>query len=90
MTSMIDAAIDAVPAAFAAGSLTILVFSVGLVIASAYALYTRKGGGISMNPYRRDVGPPESPDSLTHDTTQVGIDGGILSGKARGGGPRKV
>ena len=71
---MTDAAVTAIlhtpPVALAAGSLTIVAFVVGLFVVVAYGSYTVKGSGISMTPYRRDSGPAESPNSVSHDITQ--------------------
>lgn len=66
----LTATLQAPPLALAGGSLIFLVFLVVFFLVVAYGYYTVKGSGISMTPYRRDDGPPESPDSLSHDITQ--------------------
>lgn len=65
----VTATLQAPPIALAGGSLIFLVFLVVFFVV-AYGYYTVKGSGISMTPYRRDDGPPQSPDSLSHDITQ--------------------
>src|SRR5260370_29250976 len=56
--------------ALAGGSLIFLIVIVVLVLAVAFGYYTVKGSGISLTPYRRSGGPPESPPQITHDITQ--------------------
>src|SRR5260370_39130667 len=56
--------------ALAGGSLIFLIVIVVLVLAVAFGYYTVKGSGISLTPYRRAGGPPESPPQITHDITQ--------------------
>jgi protein-disulfide isomerase len=58
------------PLALAGGSWIFLIFVVVFVIVIAFGYYTVKGSGISLTPYRRSGGPPESPPELAHDITQ--------------------
>src|SRR5260370_330947 len=56
--------------ALAGGSLIFLIVIVVLVLAVAFGYYTVRGSGISLTPYRRSGGPPESPPQITPDITQ--------------------
>jgi protein-disulfide isomerase len=58
------------PFALAGGSLIFVIVLVVLFLAVAFGYYTVRGSGISLTPYRRSGGPPESPPELTHDITQ--------------------
>jgi hypothetical protein len=63
-------ALRAPPLALAGGSLIFAIFLIVLLLAVVFGYYTRRGSGISQTPYRPEVGPPESPSELGHDTTQ--------------------
>ena len=68
-----DLAVEALvtpPVALAGGSLIFLIFVVGFFLAMAFGYYTVKGSGISLTPYRRADGPPETPSEIAHDITQ--------------------
>jgi protein-disulfide isomerase len=73
---MLDFAISIVsglaqpPLALAGGSLIFLIVVVVIVLAVAFGYYTVRGSGISLTPYRRSDGPPESPPEIAHDITQ--------------------
>jgi protein-disulfide isomerase len=58
------------PLALAGGSLIFLIVVVAIVLAIAFGYYTVRGSGISLTPYRRSDGPPESPPEIAHDITQ--------------------
>lgn len=70
------------PLALAGGSLIFLIAVIVLILAIAFGYYTVRGSGISLTPYRRAGGPPESPPEIAHDVTQDvrnwqrGTDGG--------------
>jgi protein-disulfide isomerase len=58
------------PLALAGGWWIFLIFVVAFVFVIAFGYYTVRGSGISLTPYRRSGGPPESPPELAHDITQ--------------------
>jgi protein-disulfide isomerase len=58
------------PLALAGGSLIFLIAVVVIILAIAFGYYTVRGSGISLTPYRRSDGPPESPPEIAHDITQ--------------------
>lgn len=58
------------PLALAGGWWIFLIFIVAFVFVIAFGYYTVRGSGISLTPYRRSGGPPESPPELAQDITQ--------------------
>jgi protein-disulfide isomerase len=58
------------PFALAGGSLILLIVIVVFILALGFGYYTVRGSGISLTPYRRSGGPPESPPEIAHDITQ--------------------
>lgn len=56
--------------ALTGGSWIFLGVVVVIFFAVVFGYYTVKGSGISLTPYRRDDGPPESPPEIAHDITQ--------------------
>jgi protein-disulfide isomerase len=58
------------PLALAGGWWIFVIFVIAFVFVIAFGYYTVRGSGISLTPYRRSGGPPESPPELAHDITQ--------------------
>lgn len=58
------------PFALAGGAWIFLGFVVVFLFAVIFGYYTIKGSGISLTPFRREGGPPESPPEAAHDITQ--------------------
>lgn len=57
------------PMALAGGSLIFVIVVVVIFFAIAFGYYTVRGSGVSLTPYRRAGGPPESPPQVGHDIT---------------------
>ena len=61
--------IAALPLALAGGTWIFLIIVIVFLFAVIFGFYTVTGSGISLTPYRRAGGPPESPPEIAHDIT---------------------